>query len=87
MTRSDQFSSALPSKLLLTPWTQGQDTAAGCRDRASSNMKLAETMSAASDRRAIRDNAASWTALALTLQRAEDDAGGAERSLAVLVSP
>jgi hypothetical protein len=66
---------------------QRRDTAAGCRDRAASSMTHAGTMSAASDRRAIEDNAANWSAQALILQRVEDGARDAVQSTSLLISP
>jgi hypothetical protein len=41
-----------------------RDTASGCRDRASEGLLHAVTLARASDRKALQDNAASWTARA-----------------------
>jgi hypothetical protein len=87
MTPSGAISGNGPSKLLSAPLTQRRDTAAGCRERAASSMAHAVTMVSASDRRAIEDNSASWSAQAAILQRLEDVVRDAEMHSTLPLTP
>jgi hypothetical protein len=50
-----------------------RDTAEGCRERASDSLLHATTLVALSDREAVEDNAASWSARAELLQHEENN--------------
>lgn len=51
-----------------------RDSAEGCRDRASANLLHAVTLLNDSDRKALEENAASWSARAVLLEQREADA-------------
>ncbi len=51
-----------------------RDTAQGCRDRAGANLLQAVTLASLSDRKALEENAANWTARAVLLRQLEVEA-------------
>lgn len=67
-----------------------RDTAEGCRDRATADLLHAVTLASDTDRKALEENAATWTARAVLLQELEveaQQAGGKPHSLANWLLP